>query len=180
MVIILYSVIHYFVTIVNNILNKLFLIVVLIPIQGTQSRSRACNNPAPAGSGKSCEENSNDKIPCTIFSCKDQFFMHLVKTLIKGILQSLFTFCEQSIYFLFHVGTIDGHWGGWKDYSNCSEECGKGKKTRLRECNNPEPENNGKLCFGDNSESMDCYQTNCPKGNGILIDSPYNIFLNYY
>jgi hypothetical protein len=63
-----------FSTIVNNILNKLFPIVGLIPIQGTQSRSRACNNPVPAGSGKRCKGNSNEEIPCTISSCKDQFF----------------------------------------------------------------------------------------------------------
>lgn len=45
----------------------------------------------------------------------------------------------------------DGGWGEWGEWSECSRSCGAGVSTQARECNRPEPLNNGKYCIGDRS-----------------------------
>lgn len=32
---------------------------------------------------------------------------------------------------------IDGDWGSWSNYSDCTKECAIGVAYQLRECNNP-------------------------------------------
>ena len=68
--------------------------------------------------------------------------------------------------------SVDGNWGLWKQWSNCSQECGGGRRMRLRECNNPAPVQGGKMCEGRGQEEGDCNNQECPgskhKGTGHL------------
>ncbi|XP_021367027.1 SCO-spondin-like isoform X2 [Mizuhopecten yessoensis] len=89
---------------------------------GTRTRSRQCNSPAPAHNGGACLGDQNESEACS-----------------PGIM------CP-----------IDGHWGLWDDWSSCSVSCENGTRTRYRQCNNPAPAHNGRSCFGDQDESERC------------------------
>ncbi|CAH0724922.1 unnamed protein product, partial [Brenthis ino] len=56
----------------------------------------------------------------------------------------------------------DGGWGPWSEWSECSRTCGAGVSTQSRECNNPEPLNNGNYCIGDRSRYKVCNTDPCP------------------
>ncbi|KPJ19387.1 A disintegrin and metalloproteinase with thrombospondin motifs 7 [Papilio machaon] len=56
----------------------------------------------------------------------------------------------------------DGGWGEWGEWSECSRSCGAGVSTQARECNRPEPLNNGKYCIGDRSRYKVCNTDPCP------------------
>ncbi|XP_059158280.1 uncharacterized protein LOC131942419 [Physella acuta] len=56
--------------------------------------------------------------------------------------------------------TIDGHWGNWGEWSECSVTCESGTRSRTRECNNPAPRGDGKVCHGEGHEEEVCI-TNC-------------------
>ena len=60
---------------------------------------------------------------------------------------------------------VDGHWSGWNEWGQCSEECGFGNQTRNRLCNNPVPADGGKNCSSAGSsdtESLMCFKKGCP------------------
>ena len=44
---------------------------------------------------------------------------------------------------------INGGWGNWSAWSECSRDCGEGIMVQQRECNNPVPENGGLFCIGE-------------------------------
>ena len=43
---------------------------------------------------------------------------------------------------------VDGHWGNWSRYSQCSGVCDWGTQERHRTCNNPVPSDGGLPCAG--------------------------------
>ena len=55
---------------------------------------------------------------------------------------------------------IDGGWGDYGDWSECSKECGGGIQTRTRKCDNPVPYY-GADCEGAESESRACNTQKC-------------------
>ncbi|XP_075456208.1 A disintegrin and metalloproteinase with thrombospondin motifs 20 [Ascaphus truei] len=59
--------------------------------------------------------------------------------------------------------TVDGEWGQWGPYSSCSRTCGGGIKTTTRDCNEPEPRNEGKYCVGRRMKFRSCNTESCPK-----------------
>lgn len=63
--------------------------------------------------------------------------------------------CEQSNC------PIDGNWGSWGPWEECSQTCGRGVKTRLRDCNNPPPQFGGLSCDGEASERAECIDVEC-------------------
>ena len=60
------------------------------------------------------------------------------------------------IYFII----VNGGYGQWGSWGDCSITCGKGKGVAIRDrlCNNPEPKNGGKDCseLGKDSEKKVC------------------------
>jgi hypothetical protein len=40
--------------------------------------------------------------------------------------------------------TVNGGWGSWMEYGECSRSCGGGVRKSYRECDNPRPSNGGK------------------------------------
>lgn len=59
---------------------------------------------------------------------------------------------------------VDGHWGRWSSWGNCSHNCGAGKQNRTRTCSDPAPKNGGKACSGDTVTFRDCLIKNCGLG----------------
>lgn len=56
---------------------------------------------------------------------------------------------------------VDGNWGPWGSYGECSVTCGKGKQTKTRSCNDPTPENNGTPCYGLRTSTRCCTMEAC-------------------
>ena len=57
---------------------------------------------------------------------------------------------------------MHGGFTDWSPWSNCSEECGEGLKTRTRNCTNPLPQFGGEDCEGNGKEEESCKNKECP------------------
>lgn len=60
---------------------------------------------------------------------------------------------------------MDGNWGAWEEWADCSVTCGNGNQTRARQCDNPEPEYGGHHCTSNGSkgtEVKECITSPCP------------------
>ncbi|XP_023287905.1 A disintegrin and metalloproteinase with thrombospondin motifs 9 isoform X2 [Orussus abietinus] len=57
---------------------------------------------------------------------------------------------------------VDGQWGAWSRYGECSRSCGGGVKQKVRECNDPPPKNGGNYCVGDRVRYRSCGTRECP------------------
>lgn len=81
---------------------------------------------------------------------------HMYITCKKTQLHDFYNFC-----FAFWVA-VHGNWSKWDEWSQCSETCGNGTKSRKRYCTNPAPYNGGKFCTGNNTEVTHCNVKECP------------------
>ena len=87
-----------------------------------------------------------------------------------NILYIIFTFCTHIILifhfacscFTFVAAAIDGGFSDWTNYTECSDTCGAGVKSRERACNNPLPQNGGADCVGEMTETVKCILRPCP------------------
>ncbi|KAJ7351111.1 A disintegrin and metalloproteinase with thrombospondin motif 9 [Desmophyllum pertusum] len=61
--------------------------------------------------------------------------------------------------------SVDGNWGQWGPYNECTRKCGGGITFSYRKCNNPIPENGGKYCVGQRKQFKSCNSEDCPKGS---------------
>lgn len=63
-------------------------------------------------------------------------------------------------YKFFLLFLVNGGYGPWGKWSDCSKTCGKQTGTRRRDrlCNNPSPQNGGKDCseLGKDTETQSC------------------------
>ena len=67
----------------------------------------------------------------------------------------------------------DGHWGRWSSWTDCTQSCGQGMRTRTRACEDPAPKYGGKDCVGTHTDSMECFVKPCGLGKFL------HLFLNY-
>ena len=51
----------------------------------------------------------------------------------------------------FFLYTVDGKWGQWKNSTDCSEGCGGGNLTMIRQCDNPPAMHGGDNCPSNSS-----------------------------
>ena len=56
---------------------------------------------------------------------------------------------------------IDGQWGEWGSYADCSRTCGGGIQKRYRECDQPSPQNGGDYCVGERIGYRSCGTNEC-------------------
>ena len=68
---------------------------------------------------------------------------------------------------LFFYPIVDGEWGDWSAWSNCSASCGDGIQNRTRSCDNPAPFNGGNPCSGNETETQSCNDGVCPGTNTV-------------
>ncbi|GAB0092696.1 A disintegrin and metalloproteinase with thrombospondin motifs 9 [Sergentomyia squamirostris] len=59
---------------------------------------------------------------------------------------------------------VDGGWGPWSPYNDCSRSCGGGAQYMVRQCDSPAPANGGKYCVGPRMKYRSCNTHNCPPG----------------
>ena len=73
---------------------------------------------------------------------------------------------------------IDGGWGTWSEFSDCSKTCESGERVRTRACDNPPPQYGGRECTVVSGESgvhsEECNPQRCP---GRLTSNEICIFL---
>ena len=63
---------------------------------------------------------------------------------------------------------VDGGWGPFSDWSQCSAPCGGGVQLRNRTCDNPAPKNGGKQCTGVSVEQRTCNAQQCHGNRGFF------------
>ncbi|KAK3105311.1 hypothetical protein FSP39_022254 [Pinctada imbricata] len=56
---------------------------------------------------------------------------------------------------------IDGQWGPWRKWGNCSSTCGTGVQNRTRMCDSPAPSMGGRDCIGHRSQTQNCSNIPC-------------------
>ena len=51
---------------------------------------------------------------------------------------------------------MNGGWGEWQAWSECSSSCAGGVRYRYRFCDDPTPSRNGQMCVGAGSVEEEC------------------------
>ncbi|XP_036375886.1 hemicentin-1 [Megalops cyprinoides] len=153
---------------------------------GTRQRTRSCASPAPQHGGRQCEGNDVhidfcNSEPCPIHgnwgpwsswgSCSrtcNGGQMRRYRTCDNPRPANGGRACAGADTQIQRCGTgncpVDGNWGPWQPWGECSASCGGGERTRVRLCNSPPPTNEGRTCPGDSTQLSRCNAQACPGG----------------
>ncbi|XP_031708219.1 A disintegrin and metalloproteinase with thrombospondin motifs 1 [Anarrhichthys ocellatus] len=66
-----------------------------------------------------------------------------------------------------HQTPVNGGWGVWGPWGDCSRTCGGGVQYSFRSCDNPLPKNSGKYCEGKRIQYRSCNSDTCLDTNGL-------------
>lgn len=163
---------------------------------GEKSRTRKCDNPVPVGEGRNCSHIGppidiqpcntqpcprsggytpwSDFSPCTASCGGGTHFRRRNCTnpppAAGGRDCVLLGPPEETNLCNTHSCPVDGGYGEWSQFSQCSRTCGGGDKKRSRSCNSPAPEHGGRNCsgLGPAQETQSCNSNKCP---GELYDA---------
>uniref|UniRef100_A0A8B9HH99 A disintegrin and metalloproteinase with thrombospondin motifs 1 n=1 Tax=Astyanax mexicanus TaxID=7994 RepID=A0A8B9HH99_ASTMX len=72
--------------------------------------------------------------------------------------------------------SVDGGWGEWGAWQQCSRSCGGGVMFSYRECDQPTPQNGGSYCRGQRVQYQSCNTQTCESSHG---NSFYAVTLRY-
>ncbi|XP_060069782.1 hemicentin-1-like [Ylistrum balloti] len=61
---------------------------------------------------------------------------------------------------------VNGQWGNWQGWTECSATCGEGERFRSRFCDNPSPRDGGLNCQDDDIQYDVCVSRPCPLDGG--------------
>ncbi|XP_034738598.1 hemicentin-1 isoform X2 [Etheostoma cragini] len=153
---------------------------------GTRQRTRLCASPAPQHGGRQCEGNNVyidfcNSDPCPISGNWGPWssWGSCSKTCNGGQMRRYRTCdnpgpanggraCAGADTQIQRCSTancpVDGNWGSWQPWGECSASCGGGERTRVRLCNSPSSSNGGRPCPGDSSQLSRCNSQACPGG----------------
>uniref|UniRef100_H2ZL21 Peptidase M12B domain-containing protein n=1 Tax=Ciona savignyi TaxID=51511 RepID=H2ZL21_CIOSA len=65
---------------------------------------------------------------------------------------------------------VDGNWGEWSRFGDCSRRCGGGIKSAHRECDSPKPQYGGRYCTGKRKKFRPCNYQECPEETDIRAE----------
>ena len=68
-----------------------------------------------------------------------------------------------------HEAPRNGGWTRYGKWSDCSADCGGGRKTRIRSCTDPTPANGGANCIGETVITRKCNLNPCPINGGWTV-----------
>lgn len=150
---------------------------------GTRTRNRTCSNPLPQFGGRNCSGEMNEIKSCSIEPCPIpgkwtawSQWSKCSKSCSGGKKYRMRTCsnpppsnggkpCTGNSTETGMCQTIpcpiDGGWGEWSNWTDCSKTCGNGIKSRYRYCNNPPSQHGGKHCSGDSNQSKHCSKKPC-------------------
>nr|XP_054608122.1 hemicentin-1 isoform X2 [Nothobranchius furzeri] len=153
---------------------------------GTRERTRLCASPAPQHRGRKCEGNDVHTDFCNSNPCPINgnwgpwnSWGSCSKTCNGGQMRRYRTcdnprpahggrMCAGADVHMQRCSTadcpVDGSWGSWQPWGDCSASCGGGERTRVRLCNSPSPVNGGRPCPGDSTQLSRCNIQACPGG----------------
>lgn len=115
-------------------------------------------NPAPAHGGRTCV--GPDRIVSIKFTNLWRLYDISFKILMLINLQEMY--CTNLPPCPEPRKSIDGGWGPYGAWSECSQPCGGGFRLRRRLCNDPEPQN-GIDCIGCDTDYELCNTQPCPE-----------------
>uniref|UniRef100_A0A7N5ZTY3 ADAM metallopeptidase with thrombospondin type 1 motif, 6 n=1 Tax=Anabas testudineus TaxID=64144 RepID=A0A7N5ZTY3_ANATE len=61
--------------------------------------------------------------------------------------------------------SVDGGWGPWSMWGECSRTCGGGVSSSMRHCDSPAPSGGGKYCLGERKRYRSCNIDACSVGS---------------
>ncbi|XP_059895068.1 A disintegrin and metalloproteinase with thrombospondin motifs 6 [Gadus macrocephalus] len=61
--------------------------------------------------------------------------------------------------------SVDGGWGPWSTWGECSRTCGGGVSSSMRHCDSPAPSGGGKYCLGERKRYRSCNTDTCLAGS---------------
>lgn len=157
---------------------------------GIKTRTRKCDNPAPVGAGRDCLRFGLpvESVACNSHSCpihggySSWSTFSTCSTSCQGGIQVRTRNCtkpppQNGGMNCSRLGPpretrscssdpcpIDGGYGEWSGFSQCSVTCDGGRTRRTRKCDNPRPSYGGKDCsmLGPNEEIKTCNIDDCP------------------
>ena len=153
---------------------------------GQRSRERFCDTPSPSYGGTLCPGVGAQASDCNIQLCPINggwsmwmSWSHCSHSCNGGLRQRQRTcdnpdpqrggkFCGGIADEKERCGSttcpVDGAWSAWAMWSHCSATCGRGVKTRSRDCSRPSPEGGGAICTGPEAQRSSC-ETECAVQN---------------
>ncbi|XP_074628437.1 uncharacterized protein LOC141886246 isoform X3 [Acropora palmata] len=162
---------------------------------GTRTRKRNCTNPQPKHGGRECSKlgSSVDIQPCNVKNCPINGvytewteFSKCTKSCGNGTQRRTRSCSKPEPQYdgancsslgrpievqkcNTHHCPIDGGYTQWTKFTDCSRTCGPGKKTRWRNCSNPQPRYGGRNCshLGDPVQVEVCVLRHCPVDGGL-------------
>ncbi|XP_032068208.1 A disintegrin and metalloproteinase with thrombospondin motifs 10 [Thamnophis elegans] len=103
------------------------------------SKSNRCiTNSIPAAEGTICQTNTIEKGWCYKREC---------------------------VPFGMRPEGVDGAWGTWSPWGECSRTCGGGVSSSTRYCDSPRPTIGGRYCLGERKRYRSCNIDDCPPGS---------------
>uniref|UniRef100_A0A8C7FUJ5 ADAM metallopeptidase with thrombospondin type 1 motif 6 n=1 Tax=Oncorhynchus kisutch TaxID=8019 RepID=A0A8C7FUJ5_ONCKI len=84
-----------------------------------------------------------------------------------SLLCGMHTWCYQGECVIFGTWpqSVDGGWGPWSSWGECSRTCGGGVSSSMRHCDSPAPSGGGKYCLGERKRYRSCNTDACPSGS---------------
>ncbi|XP_063443799.1 SCO-spondin-like isoform X2 [Mytilus trossulus] len=155
---------------------------------GTQTKTRACNNPSAAHGGADCSGGTTTTKACTLSACPinggytSWTSWATCSVTCAGGSQGRTRSCtnpapqynglscsgaaSDSQSCNTHNCPINGGYTSWTSWGTCSVTCAGGSQGRTRSCTNPAPQYNGLSCSGASSDTQSCNTLNCPINGG--------------
>ena len=96
-------------------------------------------------------------------------------TSVSSALRFLSNFRSMSLLFQSFLLSVKGGWSVWSNWSTCTQSCEGGTQTRMRNCDNPTPQNGGAGCDGADNATQSCNTMKCPSSMSFWIITTYTI-----
>ena len=89
-----------------------------------------------------------------------QVLMNVIENVImNGVWKTVYKDNNSILIFLYY--SVNGGWGPWEAWGECSVSCGGGEKMKNRRCDSPPPSNGGKDCRGKSTMTKRCNRKSC-------------------
>ncbi|XP_052081470.1 SCO-spondin-like [Mytilus californianus] len=150
----------------------------------TLSRTRSCSNPESENNGTDCQGNDIEYISCQAAQCPvngqwstwtswtscpetcNDEYLNRTRSCSNPASENNGTECQGNDIEFKSCQTaqcpVNGNWTSWSSWSDCPDNCDGEILSRRRNCTNPMPQNGGKYCIGNETDTASCEALGCP------------------